>query len=61
MRRFAMIAHKGQVFHTDGGKAKLFGRPTIGTGRIATLTGQLFDGSFGGTGHDGVMTECTEW
>lgn len=42
-----MVADERQVFDTHGTETKLFGRPTIGTHRIARKTSQFLDGLFG--------------
>ena len=55
MGGFAIVTYKGVVFDTDCGEAIFGVSAAIGAGGVAWLTGEVFDGCFGGCWHGGVV------
>ena len=51
MGGFAIVTYKGVVFDADGRKAIFGVGPAIGAGGVSGLTGEVFDGCFGGCWH----------
>lgn len=60
MGGFAIVAHEGVVFDADGAEAVFAVGAAVGAGGVAPLTGEVFDGCFGGGwhGYGSILLSC---